>query len=328
MSDWMGVLELGALVGIAGAVATAAACAALYPLLRPRLPRVSPEARARLLTAVSAAPVAVPALLVLLCLLPSLLNRVGLHGDHCPYHAEHAHLCVTHRPPALPIPWAASSLLGAAPLAAAVALGAVACARSRRVRRSLALGSSGALRDDVRLVASPLHLSVTAGVLRPQVFVSERFAAELPAELLDVVIEHERAHARRRDGLRKLAADALAAGHLPWLRRRLRADLSLACEQACDAEAARRVGDRLRVAETILAAERLLARCGGPRAACAFGGSTVPERVDLLLDEAPRAADRTPARAVLAALAAVALALGLADPVHHLAEHVLARLLR
>ena len=126
--------------------------------------------------------------------------------------------------------------------------------------------------------------------------------------------------------MRKLTAAALSWMHLPALRRRLLGDLSLACEQACDAEAARSIGDRLRVAEAILGAERLVSRCSESRAVCAFGGSKVPERVERLLDEDPAHRVETGAGwAWLAAAAVVALAL--ADPLHHLAEHLLARLL-
>jgi beta-lactamase regulating signal transducer with metallopeptidase domain len=326
VSGWLGTLEFVALVGIGAALLSVAACALLFPLLRGAMRRLAPERRARLLSTLAAAPLALPAVLVVLCLLPSVLAAVGLHRDHCPHHAEHLHLCVTHRPPELPLPWSVFSLLGVAPVVGALAVGAAGASRARRLRRSLELGPEAALQGDVRLVASPLALCVTAGALRPVIFVSERFAAELPAGQLEAVIEHERAHARRRDGLRKLAAAALSWMHPPALRRRLLGDLSLACEQACDAEAARSIGDRLRVAEAILGAERLLGRCGESRAVCAFGGSQVPERVERLLDEDP--APRVRGRAEWAWLAAAAAAaLALADPLHHLAEHVLARLL-
>lgn len=326
MRGWLGILELAALLGIGAALLSAATCALLYPLLRRGLRRLAPEQRARLLSALAAAPLMLPAVLVALCLLPSILAAVGLHRDHCPHHTEHFHLCITHRPPALPLPWSVFSLLGAAPVVGALATGAAGALRSQRLRKSLELGSEGVARGGVRLVASPLALCVTAGVLHPQIFVSERFAAALPAQQLEAVIEHERAHVRRRDALRKLAAAALSWMHLPPLRRLLLGELSLACEQICDAEAARSLGDRLRVAEAILGAERLVGRWGGSRAVCAFGDSKVPERVERLLYENP--APRVGRGAAWAwGAAGAAAALALADPLHHLVEHALARLL-
>lgn len=327
MSGWLGALEIAALVGAGTALVSVAGCALLYPLLRAPVRTLGPRMRARLLAAVAAVPLALPALVVFLCLLPSLLGALGLHSDHCPYHAEYLHLCVTHRPPPLPLPWSAVSVLGLVPLAGALAVGAGTAPRSRRLQRSLEFGSSGALRSDVRLVASRLPICVTAGVLGPRIFVSDGLAAALSAEEIDVVIEHERAHARRRDGLRKFAAAAASWMHLPALRRSLLRDLSLACEQACDDDAAQKLGDRIRVAETILAAERLLVRGKPGRAVCAFAGSAVPERVAHLLHGEPA---RSPSRA--AAWAALGLAAtaacALADPLHHLAEYVLARLMR
>jgi hypothetical protein len=325
VSGWLGTLELAALVAAGASLVAVAGAAVAYPLLRSRVRRLAPEGRIRLLAALCAAPLALPALAVGLSLLPSLLGALGLHADHCPHHAEHRHLCVTHRPPTLPLPWSAAAGLGAVPGVGALALGAAVAWRSRRLRSSLELGAGGALRSDVRLLDSPLPLCVTAGLLRPRIFVSERFAAGLPEAQLEVALEHERAHARRRDGLRKLAAAALSWPHLPALRGRLLGDLALACEQACDLEAAGRLGDRLRVAEAILAAERL-AGGAASEVACAFGGSTVPERVLHLLEAAPpQPMGRRARRAWLAVAAAAAFAL--ADPLHHLVEHALALLL-
>jgi Zn-dependent protease with chaperone function len=92
--------------------------------------------------------------------------------------------------------------------------------------------------DDVIVVDSSMPLSLAVGMFRPKIYLSSRLATALTPDVLSVVLEHERAHVRRRDALRKLAASVLSLGHLPWMRRRLLCDLSLACEQACDDEAA------------------------------------------------------------------------------------------
>jgi hypothetical protein len=134
-----------------------------------------------------------------------------------------------------------------------------------------------------------------------------------------------------RRGSRRCAARLLSWPHLPALRRALLAELALFSEQACDAEAARRVGDRLLVAEAILAVERLLAARAPVEAAAlpAFGGSPVAERVRELL-----APERTPPPAAstrgLAAFGALGVltALALADPLHHATEHLIGLLAR
>ncbi len=331
MSDWLGTVQLAALVCSGAGLVTLAAGSLLYPLLRARIQRLAPSLRARVISGVAAAPLALPAVLVFLCLLPSLLGVVASRADHCPHHPEHFHLCVSHRPAALPLPWAAASLLGALPVAGALWVGAAAASRARGLRRALQLGSSATIGSDVHVVASTVPICVTAGVLQPRIFVSEAFAAELPASQLQVAVEHERAHARRRDGLRKLAAAALSGFYLPSVRRRLLADLSLACEQACDAAAARRVGDPVRVAEAIVGAARLLDARRELRGVCAFGGSTVPERVERLLgeDPAPDAPSKGgPAWLLACSVVAAAALFALADPLHHGVEHFLAMLLR
>ena len=180
---------------------------------------------------------------------------------------------------------------------------------------------------DAERVAVEQPLSLTIGLLWPRIHVSDGLAEALSPAELAVVLAHERAHARRRDGMRKLAAAALGRAHLPPVRRWLARELSLACEQACDAEAGRRVGDRLRVAETILATERLMAGQARGRSVCAFGGSAVAERVQALLHPPPPRASTGPALRWALAAALPAVVLGAADPLHHLVEHLLALIL-
>jgi beta-lactamase regulating signal transducer with metallopeptidase domain len=158
--------------------------------------------------------------------------------------------------------------------------------------------------------------------------VSEGLVAALPSAGLACVLAHEREHARRRDALRALLARACSWPHPPRIRRALLDALRLASERACDEAAASRLGDRLLVAETILAVERLARRHEPPAEgvlACAFGESDVAPRVEgLLAEPAP-----PPRRGVAWAAAAVVAALGLAaaGPLHHATEHLLRALL-
>jgi beta-lactamase regulating signal transducer with metallopeptidase domain len=111
------------------------------------------------------------------------------------------------------------------------------------------------------------------------------------------------------------------------VRRRLLRELAIASEQACDAEAGRRIGDRLRVAEAILAVERILAAAPPARAGLAgFEGTSVAQRVEALLAAEPPAPGR--ARFRIAAAGALALGLAFADPLHHATEHFLALVTR
>jgi beta-lactamase regulating signal transducer with metallopeptidase domain len=261
-----------------------------------------------------------------LCLAPGVLGLLGLHADHCVQHPGHPHLCLVH--PTAMLTASSALLLGV--LLVLAAGGALAVAlRATRTRRALAgLRNAPArcLAPGVRCIESEQAFSLTAGLGRGEIFVSSALASALAPAHLDAAIEHERAHARRRDGLRRLAAQVLSRSHLPAVRRRILAELELATEQACDEEAGRHLGDRLAVAEAILAAERLVAAAPAQRPGplLAFGDSAVPARVHGLL--ADPAARPGPAAWWMAGALVVVAAL-LVDPLHHATEHVLGHLL-
>ena len=182
-------------------------------------------------------------------------------------------------------------------------------------------------------------LAVAAGLWRPRTFVSTGLVEALDPDELEVVLAHERAHVRRRDGLWNAAAEFFAFGQWPSVRRALRADLELACEQACDESAAERIGDRLRVAAALLAVERLRHRVGSAArmhepggagidalAGPAFARGDLGARVAFLLDDADEGRWQ---RWLVPAMAA---ALGLSmivfsDPLHHWTETMLHHLL-
>ena len=126
--------------------------------------------------------------------------------------------------------------------------------------------------------------------------------------------------------LRTLVAHVLSWLHLPAVRRSILAELELATERACDEEAASRLGDRLVVAEAILAVERLLASTSArhPGPLLAFGGSSVPARVHGLLAEPVARRGRGGWWTAGGLLVACLL---LADPLHHATEHLLGLLL-
>jgi hypothetical protein len=158
------------------------------------------------------------------------------------------------------------------------------------------------------------------------VFLSEGLLAGVDAETLAVVLEHERAHARRRDGFWRAWAAALSLAHAPGVRARLLGALHLADEQACDAESGERVGDRLKVAQALLSVARAHpCACAPQREACPghAGESLGPRIHELLGAERPSAG-----RYVLPwAAGGVAASVALADPLHHCAELILGWLL-
>jgi len=332
VSGAAGTLALALLAAAALAAAISLATALLWPLGRYVLARrrTHPRTRARILLALALAPAAVPAALLTMSFAPGVLGLLGLPADHCLQHPEHPHVCLAHPPAALTMPRAA--LLGVA--GALLGLGAVkAGAGLRRAHRQVAalrLGVVGSLAPGVARLDSDRPFSLAAGLWRPEIFVSRALAEALPPEALRAVVVHERAHARRRDALSRAVARAASLAHLPPLRRRLLAAHALAAERACDEAAGAALGDRLGVAEAILAVERLHGAAGAatPAAAVfpAFEGAdgSVPARVRALLAPPPR--PPTPGmrrREVVLVLAGLVL---LAPALHHGVEHLLAAL--
>ena len=317
----LGLLSAATIV-LFGGVASAVVAAA-YPRARARLAGLPPPMRAQGVLTWAALPWVVSALLLALCFVPSVWSVLGLAVDHCPSHDDgHIHLCVDHAPhhPVSLVEWV---LLAAGGVAVGLVALRVLRAQLATWRAVTALVRGAGLEAEGGLVASSSPLSVTAGLLRPLVLVSTGLRSRLSPEQLRAVLAHEQSHARRRDPLRLLAVALLGAAHGPSTRRRLVADLALACEEAADEDAAQVVGDRTLVAESILAVERLLGaeplRVG---LALGMAGCAAEARVVALLrDPLPPSPARSSRRAIWAAVAAGAVAA--ASEIHHLTESLL-----
>jgi hypothetical protein len=317
-----GVLRFLALSGVAflvfaGLAAVSAAVAHRWVAASVR--SLPPSFRARALVAWAAAPAAIAIALVAATLWPSVGASLGLVVDHCPAHGGHLHLCLHHLPESGP---GFAGILSLAAFALALIAGLIQGVRSAALSHRLTRAASFELARGTGLIQSDRPFALTVGWVRPRVLVSTALSERLTREQLEVVVAHEHAHAARNDALVVTFARVLAYAHLPAVRRHIVDELTLACEQACDEIAATSCGDRVLVAETIVAAERA-ASSATPVATvgAAFGGGAVVERVEWLLD-APveRAASPRPIW-ILIALGAAAAAV--APHVHHWTETIL-----
>jgi Zn-dependent protease with chaperone function len=106
--------------------------------------------------------------------------------------------------------------------------------------------------------------STCVGFLRTRVYITTGLAKLLDAEELSAVIAHEQAHARRRDNLRLLLAQAafgptviMPTAH--YFLRRLQASL----EHSADRDAAREATDEATLASALVKAARKLRDLGG-----------------------------------------------------------------
>ena len=199
--------------------------------------------------------------------------------------------------------------------------------RTRCLLNALATVSHYDGQRGIRVMDCAAPLALAAGLSRPEVYISSSLLASLPSNMLWVIVAHERAHVRRRDGLIQFVAHIVSLLHLPGTRRRLLADLSLACEQACDQEAAQEVGDPLRVAETLLTLARWFtpAKCVPAVGALSFGSGDLVPRIEALLSTAPTPHGVSLPRQVWIALFPLLLSAAgyAAEPLHRAVEALL-----
>lgn len=161
-----------------------------------------------------------------------------------------------------------------------LALGAVRAARSFRAWRRHHCAEPGA----PALVTSDEWFAYSLPGPGQRIALSSGLVDALDGPELEVVLAHERGHARHRHDRQLLIAE-LAASLVPpleWLRRRLR----FALERWADEEAVSAAGgDRERVAFTL--AKVALGPSEAPRALAAFNGLGVAARVEALLRPQP-----------------------------------------
>lgn len=190
-------------------------------------------------------------------------------------------------------------------------VGAVRAVRSVRAWRRHRCVEAGA----VALVDSDDWFAYSLPGPGRRIAVSSGLVDGLDGDELEVVLAHERGHARHRHDRHLLAAE-LAACLVPpleWLRRRLR----FALERWADEEAVDAAGcNRERVAFTL--AKVALGPSNTPQAVAAFNGLGVAARVEALLR--PQQLRHEGLWTSTIGLGVVAVALAAAVQAHHVAD--------
>jgi Zn-dependent protease with chaperone function len=189
-----------------------------------------------------------------------------------------------------------------------LAFGVARAARSVRAWRRHRCAESG----PVAMVDSNDWFAYSLPGPARRIAVSSGLVDALDADELEVVLAHERGHARHRHDRQLLAAE-LAACLVPpleWLRRRLR----FALERWADEEAVEAAGgDRERVALTL--AKVALGPSEAPQTVAAFNGLGVAARVEALLRPQPLRNEGFWTSTI--GLGVVAVALAAAVQAHH-----------
>lgn len=257
--------------------------------------------------------------LALALVVPTALDVLGVHPDHCQAHDHGLHLCGVHGDVYAPLLVLGLLLV---PLVAGRSL--VTATRTWRATVDLlALQALGVRNGALIEVPGDAPLCLATGVLRPRVLLSAGLRLHLGDLGVQAALAHERAHLRRRDPAALVLIQVAAAFGIPGSG--LASAFRAAAEEAADAEAAAEVGG-VAVAAALVRMARFVSGRPGPLSSSAltFGAHPLEQRVVLLLEGPP-----TPAKArglVLAGLVAVAiLAVGMvsAERFHHVIEDLL-----
>ena len=240
---------------------------------------------------------------------------------------------VMHEPAqANEVPGLLATGLAAAGLMLAASLGRRAFRAWRATRRVLAQWERSAQPVDIPdgpapafRIAHPFPVVAVVGVIRPRLFVERSVLQALTPGELSAVLEHEAAHLRSRDNVKRwLIACAPAIG---WRRRALQ--LERAWEDAAEHDADRGANGALDLASALVKTARLAPHGIQLRvpAAAFHGGGDVARRVKELIDGARRPPSRLGWGSLVAALAvALAASAPFAWPIAHRWAEVLIHL--
>lgn len=176
----------------------------------------------------------------------------------------------------------------------------------------------------IDVLPSERVMALSMSLPSPHVVLTLPLLAQMPAHELRALLEHEKAHLKRRDGFARLIVELATSLMLPRAAQRIRAAWNLAAEISCDAAAARAT-DACTVASALLSYTRLSQKLPADVGALvsAFDHGDVKARILALTEpQAHPAVPRLSLRWMLVA------ALPLAFVLHELGEFVLLPLAR
>jgi Zn-dependent protease with chaperone function len=319
------LLECAAIAGLVGSASALLVFGALK-VVAPLTARLSAAARGDLTLILGLLPAFTTVAMVAAAAAPSVATALGFGPDHCPGHDHHFHVCFIHSSGLRP----ALAAIGAFALAAW--MHRLACllkgflesnATARKLER-LARVAGG---DFPVLTVPGSRLFHAIGPIRRRIIVSSDLARALTSDELTSALAHEEAHLARRDPLASSLLSAAALFVPPPIARWLQRIHRQAAEQACDAAAARRMGDGTPVAAALIKVAALQRQSSASvvLAGTAFGEHGLEGRVRALLDgKAKEPSDsRWPILALAAAVSFALLAGAGAGILHHAAETVL-----
>lgn len=275
------------------------------------------SAQARVYLVAAYTPVFIASAAMFAALAPSF----GWVADHCMSQHGHPHICVAHHVRE----WPQVSLL------VLVLLGVSRCAwtfveRGRalwvanKLNRSLAKVSQADETSGALVVPADGGNAFVLGLWRPTLYTTRGLWHGPDTVYRDVVLAHEQAHLLRRDGLHRFFAGLCLCAHLPGISTWLAQRLAEAQEMAADDAAAAAVGDRILVADALVALARSTSRVP---LATAFSQSNLVARVHHLLSPPKERQLLKPESVALGAFVSLLGVAGSAEAIHHGVEIML-----
>ncbi len=171
-----------------------------------------------------------------------------------------------------------------------------------------------------RVLPGPEPRAFVMGVFHPKIYLSEGLLSTFDQYALQPFLAHEQEHVRNRDPLLRIVASAALLFYFPGTASFVKRLITQAQELAADAEAARQIGDRTRVAESLV---RLARFSIPPATAFKFAQSDIQTRVHHLLTGEPKPGLPSSSSLLAGVLALSALALLAAQQLHTLSELIL-----
>jgi len=167
------------------------------------------------------------------------------------------------------------------------------------------------------------------GILQRRIIISEQLLRSIAPQQVQIVLDHERAHARRADVLSLFALQVLTMPFFPEARRGLTKEFLMYVEHECDRYAASQCGDNFAVAEALVTLGRLrlqqhsLESDATSMSVFPVLGQSLERRIEWLVQTPPPRRDSGTIIIERLICYAVIVSFIVAEPVHHGLEQVL-----
>ena len=143
-------------------------------------------------------------------------------------------------------------------------------------------------KQGLTVIKSEESRAFTTGFFNPRSYITSGLSQQLTSQEVTVVTEHELAHARTHDPLRKYIFSLLTAFFPTFIAQNLNSNFSLALEQVADASVLTAVNDETVIAKTLLKVSKLSHHSIGTKITasnCHFSTHPLTLRIEYLLND-------------------------------------------